>query len=84
MEIEERVKNILSDLSGEKDIQNNARLQDDLSLDSLSLVTLLIEIEDEFSIELDEKDMNPFDLNNAEDVIKLAERYVGDKNEQAS
>lgn len=81
MKIEERIKHILSELSGEKSIETKARLQEDLSLDSLSMVTMLIEIEDSFSIELDEKDMNPFDLITVADVIKLTEGYIGDENE---
>ncbi len=52
-----------------------------MSLDSLSMVTMLVEIEDSFSIELDEKDMNPFDLITVADVIKLTEGYIGDENE---
>ena len=81
MKTEERIKHILSELSGEKSIETKARLQEDLSLDSLSMVTMLVEIEDSFSIELDEKDMNPFDLITVADVIKLTEGYIGDKNE---
>ena len=46
------------------------------------MVTLLIEIEEQFGIELDEKDMNPFDLVTVSDAIRLAERYIGDKNEE--
>ncbi len=81
MKTEERIKHILSELSGEKSIETKARLQEDLSLDSLSMVTMLVEIEDSFSIELDEKDMNPFDLITVADVIKLTEGYIGDENE---
>ena len=81
MKTEERIKHILSELSGEKSIETKARLQEDLSFDSLSMVTMLVEIEDSFSIELDEKDMNPFDLITVADVIKLTEGYIGDENE---
>ena len=81
MKTEERIKDILSELSGEKNIETKARLQEDLSLDSLSMVTMLVETEDSFSIELDEKDMNPFDLITVADVIKLTEGYIGDENE---
>ena len=33
-------------------------------------------------IELDESDMNPFDLNTVEDVIDLVEKYGGTNNEK--
>ena len=82
MKPEKKIKSILSELSGEKRIKNSARLQEDLALDSLSMVTLLIEIEEQLGIELDEKDMNPFDLVTVSDAIRLAERYIGDKNEK--
>ena len=45
------------------------------------MITLLLEIEETFEIELDESDMNPFDLNTVEDAVKLVEKYRGDENE---
>ena len=81
MNIEEKVKDILSELSGEESIANEASLQEDLALDSLAMVTLLIEIEDVFEIQLDEADMNPFDLNAVQDVIEMVSRYRGNENE---
>ena len=38
----------------------------------------MLEIEETFEIELDESDMNPFDLNTVEDAVKLTEKYLGD------
>ena len=80
MNIEEKVTGILCDLSGEKQIEFQALLQDDLALNSLAMVTMLVEIEDVFGVELDESDMNPFDLNTVQDVIKLVQKYCGDEN----
>ena len=59
-------------------IKNEALLQDDLAMDSLSMVSLLIGIEDVFEIELDEADMNPFGLGTVQDVVDLVEKYVGE------
>ena len=78
MEIFEKISKILSELSGIKDIKPEDDLKEDLALDSLSMVTLLLEIEETFEIELDESDMNPFDLNTVEDAVKLTEKYLGD------
>ena len=78
MKPEKKIKSILSELSGEKRIKNSARLQEDLSLDSLSMVTLLIEIEEQFGIELDEKDMNPLELTDVQSVIDMVKKYGGD------
>ena len=81
MEIFEKISEILCELSGIKDIKPEDDLKEDLALDSLSMVTLLLEIEETFEIELDESDMNPFDLNTVEDAVKLVEKYRGDDNE---
>lgn len=81
MKIEEKVKEILFELSGEEITDNSVTLQEDLALDSLLMVTLLIEIEDAFSIELDESDMNPFDLDTVQSVIDMVSKYCGDANE---
>lgn len=81
MDIKEKVKEILFELSGEEVVDLQTELQNDLSLDSLLMVTLLMELEEAFSIELDESDMNPFDLITVQDVVNLVEKYVGVENE---
>ena len=78
MNIEEKVKGILSELSGVEVIANNATLQGNIALDSLAMVTLLIEIEETFGIELDETDMNPFDLTTVQSVIDMVKKYCVD------
>lgn len=75
MQIEEQVKGILSELSGEETVQNQATLQEDLALDSLAMVMMLVAIEETFGVELDESDMNPFDLDTVQSVIDLAAKY---------
>lgn len=82
MNIEEKVKGILSELSGEDTVKSEATLQGDLVLDSLSMVTLLIQIEETFGIELDESDMNPFELNTVSSVIELVNKYGGENYEE--
>ena len=78
MEIFEKISKILSELSGIEEIKPENDLKEDLALDSLSMITLLLEIEETFEIELDESDMNPLDLNTVEDAVKLTEKYLGD------
>ena len=70
-----QVIEILEDISSEKITDTSIQLLGDLSLDSLSMVMLLVMIEDTFEIELDESDMNPFALITVQDVIDLVERY---------
>ncbi len=82
MNIEKNVKEILSKLSGDETVVNEATLQEDLALDSLRMVVLLINIEETFGVELDESDMNPFDLKTVQDVISLVEKYCGGGNDE--
>lgn len=81
MNIETKVKGILCELSGEETIENTDYLQGNLALDSLMMVTMLVEIEEAFGIELDEADMNPFDLSTVQSVIDMVTKYCGDEDE---
>lgn len=81
MKVKEKVLSILTELSGSDEISENSSLLTDIHLDSLGMVTLLVELEDTFGITLDESDMNPFDLITAADVILLVEKYGGDTDE---
>lgn len=81
MNVEEKVKDILFELSGEEIIENNAMLQEELGMDSISMVTMLVEIEEVFDIELDESDMNPFDLTTVQNVIDMVGKYRSDEHE---
>ena len=81
MNLKENIHAILKKLSGAETVKDNDRLKEDLVLDSLAMVTLLLELEDTLNIQLDEADMNPFDLVTAEDVVTLAEKYIGNNNE---
>lgn len=73
--IETQVIGILEDLCTEKITDTSLHLINDLALDSLSMVMLLVMIEDVFEIELDESDMNPFALIVVNDVVKLVAKY---------
>ena len=79
MNIFNQVSSILCELSGSDIICLHYRLVEDLSLDSLQMVTLLMMLEEEFKIVLEESDMNPFDLITVQNVMDLAEKYVGGK-----
>lgn len=83
MSVNERVISVLSSFSNKKEIQLQDRLQNDLGMDSLSMVMLLIELEETFQIQIHESDMNPFDLNTVENVVRLVERYQGGRNENS-
>ncbi len=75
MNIIEKIKEILSKLSGMTDIRPESHLQNDLGLDSLHMVIMLLDIEEEFGIVLDEGDMNPFELSTVSDTVMLVQKY---------
>lgn len=78
MKVKEKVYEILQELSCEENIKDEDSLQQNLALDSLAMVTLLVELEEALDIQLDEADMNPFDLLTVGDVVRLAEKYRGE------
>ena len=82
MNIEEKVIEIFEELSGLDDIDLNDNIQEDINLDSLELVTMILQVEDVFEIQLDESDMNPFDLTTVGDVIILVKKYIGGADEK--
>lgn len=57
----------------------DVRLEDELALigiDSLKRVELIVAIEDAFSIIFDDSDLDPSQLVNVSDVVKLTEKYL--------
>jgi acyl carrier protein len=57
-EVYERVKEVLSEQLGvdENEITNEASFQEDLEADSLDLVELIMELEDQFGIKISDED----------------------------
>jgi acyl carrier protein len=57
-EVFERVKSVLSDQLGvdENEVTEEASFQDDLDADSLDLVELIMELEDQFGIKISDDD----------------------------
>jgi acyl carrier protein len=57
-EVYERVKSVLSDQLGveESEITEEASFQEDLDADSLDLVELIMELEDQFAIKISDED----------------------------
>lgn len=87
MNVEQKTYDILTKLSGKETVNPADSLQVDVALDSLSMVTLLLEIEDAFGIQLDESDMDLSKLELVEDVIAMISGYTlkcGEQNGQAS
>lgn len=64
--------------TGKKAITPMDSLQGDLGIDSLGMVQLMLDIEDEFEITLGESDLNPNNLIRVSDVCALVERYTAE------
>lgn len=76
LDVAERTLSMLMDLSGMEAVGQDDSLSEDLGLDSLSMVSLLVRVEEEFGFELLESDLNPAELQTAGDVIRLVQRYT--------
>lgn len=76
MKKDKRIMSVVSKTAGVKKVNPEDILIDDLSMDSMAMVLLLINLEEEFKIEFDEADMNPFDLKSVSDVINLVNKYI--------
>ena len=71
-EVYERVKEVLSEQLGveENDINDEASFQEDLDADSLDLVELIMELEDQFGVKIpDEEAQGIKTVNQAVDYI---------------
>ena len=77
----EKIIQILKELSPFEKIDIESSLSSDVGLDSLGMVSLLVAVEDNFQIQLDESDMNPFALQTVGDVTDLVKKYLGEKDE---
>lgn len=75
----EKVKEIIKKVSENKKIRLKDRLTDDLLLDSLAMVNLLIDIEEEFDINLNESDMDPYEFETVNDIVELVRKYGNGK-----
>jgi acyl carrier protein len=71
----ERVKKIIVDRLGvdEAEIKEEASFKDDLGADSLDVVELVMELEDEFDLEISDEDAEK--ITTVGDVIKYIEAH---------
>ena len=72
---DEKLQKILRELSGLDTFGESDSLQADLGLDILSMVNLLLAIEDAYGVTLNESDMDPMTLLTVADVSALVKKY---------
>ena len=74
-QFEDKVISLINTLGRFEAGEPSNSLEFDLGFDSLGLIILLTMIEETFQIELDESDMNPFELRTVQNVIDLVAKY---------
>ena len=62
----------------EEEVKENSDLKT-LSLDSLSFVEMLVNIENEFEIEFEDEELNFFDWENVSDLINAVKEKINAK-----
>jgi len=74
MESRDRIKKIIVDLLGvdESKITENSSFFDDLGADSLDIIELILEIEEEFNIEIPDKEAEK--IKTVGDVVKYLDK----------
>lgn len=79
MSIKERLKSVIYKVmdSDNRLINDNTNLIDDLNFDSLSMVSLIVEIESEFNIVLDDEDLELELLSNMNTLTHLISEKLG-------
>lgn len=82
MTVKEKVYKVIGELSQEECFDNKSSLRDDLGIDSLGMVTMLIELEDTLGIYFDPYDMDPTELITVNDVITMVKRYINEDSEE--
>ncbi|MCI8596738.1 MAG: hypothetical protein HFE35_08030 [Clostridia bacterium] len=71
----EIVTKVLKDL-GVENASVTERIKEDCGLDSLSLVSVIVGLEEELGGEFDDADLDPAELITVENLITLTEKYL--------
>ena len=76
-EINMRIKKIIAEAAaGGVEFSDTANLKEELGLDSLSIASVIIALEDEFGIRFDDGDLDPAKLSTTSNLAELVSRYV--------
>ena len=63
-------------LCSKEEIKEECRLKEDLGLDSLSLVAIIVGLEEKFQIQFDDSDLDPGTITDVKSLNMLVEKYV--------
>ena len=75
LEIEEILKLQIAEVTGSAgDLEMDKKLKEDIGLDSLSLVTVIVALEEALGIRFDDADLDPSAILTPQDLILLIEK----------
>lgn len=78
-----KINNILKSYAGNKEINLQTSLSDNgLNLDSLQMVSLMVDIEDAFNIEFPDEMMGLTSLTDCESLVNIVTQLLKSKNNQ--
>lgn len=72
----EIINSIITEKRFSDKIAADMKLSEDLGFDSLSLVELIVDLEDRFDIEIDESDLDPRQLKTVGQIYSLVYKYL--------
>lgn len=75
----EKLIEILNDIESDVDYENCTTLIDDNYLDSLAIISLVAEIEDEFDVQIPTVEVVPDNFNSAQAIWNLIQRLQEDE-----
>jgi len=74
--MKDKVNSLLMGKSFLDEIHDEQRLKEDLGFDSLSMVELIVELEDILGVEMLMEDLDPSNFNTVADIYSLMEKYA--------
>lgn len=80
-EIKLRLENLIRLIVPVEVFNSQLSLKEELGIDSLSLVNVLVQLEETFDITMDISDLSPENLKTIGDLYMLVEKYVCNKEE---
>ncbi|NMA94244.1 MAG: acyl carrier protein [Clostridiales bacterium] len=76
MDVRTELKEMLLDIYSDVDFDNEQNLVDEGILDSMDIVNLVTEINDNFDISIGAKDMTPDNFNSLEATTALVQKLI--------